>query len=154
MTGTEDRATPTATGIAAGPRIHGVTDAIRVGSLLMAQNAPLPPAVLLRAEPYSSGWSAVTDERSAFAKEVETAGLTFFFMAGVIKATIFGFDRPKNLRRAVSRLIANVEAQDCNGMEITRITDNSFLKVPYVTVYAHSRHLQKGLFFSGRGNAN
>jgi hypothetical protein len=146
----EGGATVTAPDIAARPRIHSVTDAIRVGSLLMAQDAPLPAAVLLRADPSSSGWSAVTDERSAFAKEVEKAGLTLFFMAGEIKATVFGFDRPKTLRRALSRLIANVQSQGCNGIEITRITEHSFLKLPYVTVYAHSRHLQKGLLFSGR----
>jgi hypothetical protein len=144
----------TAPGVAARPRLHSVTDAIRAGSLLMAENAPLPAAVLLRADSYSHGWSAVTDQRAAFEKEVEKAGLTFFFMAGEIKATVFGFDRPKSLRRALSRLILYVQSQDCNGIEITRITDHSFLKVPYVTVYAHSRHLQKGLLFTGRRNAN
>jgi hypothetical protein len=150
----EGGATLTAPGIAARPRLHSVADAIRPGSLLMAENAPLPAAVLLRADPYSSGWSVVTDGRAAFEKEVEKAGLTFFFMAGEIKATVFGFDRPKSLRRALSSLISNVRSQDCNAIEITRITDNSFLKVPYVTVYAHPRHLQKGLLFSGRHNAN
>jgi len=137
-------------GAAATPRIHGVADAVKAGTILMAAGAPLPAAVLLRADPHSSGWSAVTDERSAFAKEVEKAGLTLFYMAGEIKATVFGFDRPKSLRRALSRLIANVKSQDCNGIEITGITRKSFLKLPYVTVYAHPRHLQRGLVFSGR----
>lgn len=136
-------------GVAARPRIHSVTDAIKAGSILMAEGAPLPTSILLRADPHSNGWSAVTDERSAFEKEVEKAGLTFFYMAGEIKATVFGFDRPKSLRRALSRLIANVKSQDCNGIEITRITNKSFLGVPYVSVYAHPRHLQKGLVFSG-----
>jgi hypothetical protein len=136
--------------IAARSRIHSVTDTIRAGSILFAEGAPLPAAIVLQADPSSSGWSAVTDERSAFVKEVEKAGLTFFFMAGEIKATVFGFDGPKSLRRALSRLIANVKLQDCNGIEITRITNKSFLKLPYLTVYAHPRHLQKGLIFSGR----
>jgi len=138
-----------APGAAARPRIHSVTDAIKAGSILMTESAPLPHAVLVRAEPYSTGWRAITDEPSAFAKEVEQAGLTLFFMAGEIKATVFGFDRTKSLRRALARLIANVKSQNCNSIEITRITSKSFLKLPYVSVYAHARHLQKGLLFSG-----
>ena len=137
-------------GVAARPRIHGVTDAIKAGSILMAESAPLPPAVLLRAEPCSSGWAAVTDERAAFTKEVEKAGLTFFFMAGEIKATVFGWNRSQNLRRALVRLIADVKSHGYNGVEIIRIANKSFLKLPYVSVYAHARHLQKGVVFSGR----
>ena len=145
----EGGATLAAPGVAARPKIHSVTGAIKAGTILIAESAPLPPAVQRRTEPCSTGWRAVTDERSAFAKEVEKAGLTFFFMAGEIKATVFGFDRPKCLRRALARLIANVKSQNCNSIEITRITSNSFLRLPYVSVYAHPRHLQKGLVFSG-----
>jgi hypothetical protein len=69
-------------------------------------------------------------------------------MAAEIKATVFGFDKRKALRAALKRLIAKVKSQDCNGIEITRVTGKSFLKVPYVSVSAHPRHLQKGLVFS------
>ena len=71
-------------------------------------------------------------------------------MAGEIKATVFGFDRQKTLRAALKRLIANVKSQHCNSIEITRVTGKSFLKVPYVSVSAHPRHLQKGVLFRQR----
>ena len=87
------------------------------------------------------------DSRSAFEKEVREAGWTFFFMAGEIKATVFGFDRQKTLRAALKRLIKNVKSQNCNSIEITQVTGKSFLKLPYVRVSAHPRHLQKGLIF-------
>jgi hypothetical protein len=70
-----------------------------------------------------------------------------FFMAGEIKTTVFGFDREKSLGTALSRLIGNAKDQECNSIEITRVAGNSFLKVPYVTVSAHPRHLQKGQTF-------
>ena len=72
-------------------------------------------------------------------------------MAGEIKATVFGFDKPKALGAAVKRLITDVKSQHCNSIEIARVTDRSFLGVPYVTVFAHPRHLQKGVLF--RANA-
>ena len=75
--------------------------------------------------------------------------MTFFFMAGEIKARAYGFDREKSVRGAVSRLIAKVKTQNCNCIEITRITHNRFLSIPCVSVYAHARHVQKGFAFSG-----
>jgi len=93
------------------------------------------------------GWAAVQSARQAFEKEVREAGWTFFFMAGEIQATVFGFDRQKTLRTALKRLIANVKSQNCNSIEITQVTGKSFLKLPYVSVSAHPRHLQKGLVF-------
>ena len=130
--------------------IHCVTDAIREGSILIADGVGLPDSMLLRLEPYSGGWSAVTDDRKAFEKEVESAGWTFFYMAGEIKVTVFDFHRPKALRAAWIRLVANIRSQGCNCIQITRIAGKSFMKVPYVSIYAHPRHLQQGRVFKGQ----
>jgi hypothetical protein len=150
----ERGATQTTSGVAARSRIHSVTDAIRAGSILIEEGTPLPSSILLRLEPYSIGWSAVRDERTVFEKEVEKAGWTFFFMAGEIKTTVFGFDKQKALRAALKRLITEVKSQHCNTIEITRVTGKSFLRVPYVSVSAHPRHLQTGSVFSGNRNSN
>jgi hypothetical protein len=66
-----------------------------------------------------------------------------------MKTTVFGFDREKALRTALGRLIENLKPVKCNSLEITHVADKSFLKMPYVTVSAHPRHLQKGATFSG-----
>ena len=124
-----------------------MTDAIAAGTILMQEGTHLPNSQPLQRESDSSGWAAVENSRSAFEKEVREAGWTFFFMAGEIKATVFGFDRQKTLRAALKRLITNVKAQNCNSIEITQVTGKSFLKLPYVSVSAHPRHLQKGLVF-------
>ena len=110
-------------------------------------------ALRLPAEPDSNGWATVNGTRSAFEKTIHEEGWTLFFMAGEIKTTVFGFDRQHALRAALKRLVAVVKSQHCNGIEITRVTDKSFLKVPYVSVSAHARHLQKGQLFSGSNPA-
>jgi hypothetical protein len=68
-------------------------------------------------------------------------------MAGVIKKHAFGFDGEKQVRRAVLRLTKEAASQDCNCVEILRLTAKSFLGVPYVTVVAHVRHIQRGTQF-------
>ncbi|MGA3074948.1 MAG: hypothetical protein ABSG56_14760 [Bryobacteraceae bacterium] len=125
-----------------------MTEAIAAGSILI-EGAHLPNSLLLPGEPGSNGWTALNGARSTFEKDIRAAGWTFFFMAGEIQATVFGFDNQKTLCTALQRLIAKVKSRDCNSIEITRVTGKSFLKVPYVTVSAHPRHLQKGLVFAG-----
>ena len=127
-----------------------MTDTVAAGNTFIEESAHLPDSRLLPRESHSSGWAADQNARSTFEKEVPAAGWTFFFMAGEIKATVFGFDKQKTRRAALRRLIGNVKSQNCNSIEITRVTDSSFLKVPYVSVSAHPRHLQQGLVFSGR----
>jgi len=147
----EGGAAVTSPGEAARTSIHRVADAIKPGTILIKGGIPLPSSMLLRMEPYSGEWLTVTDERTAFEKEVEKAGWTFFFMAGEIKVTVFDFDRQKAERAAWKRLIANVRSQGCNCIQITRIIGKSFLGVPYLSICGHPRHLQKGLVFSKQG---
>jgi hypothetical protein len=127
-----------------------MTGAIAAGSIWIEAGTHLPSSLLLQSEPDSNGWAALNGGRSAFEKEIQDAGWTFFFMAGEIRSTVFGFDKQKTLRTALERLIANVKSHNCNSIEITRVTGKSFLKVPYVSVSAHPRHLQKGVVFSGQ----
>ncbi len=126
-----------------------MTDVITAGSILVQEGTHLPKPLLLQGESYSSGWAAVKDTRSVFEKEIRDAGWTFFFMAGEIKTTVFAFDKRKALRAALRRLIADAKSQHCNSIEITRVMGKSFLGVPYLSVSAHARHLQKGMLFAG-----
>jgi hypothetical protein len=129
-----------------------MTDPITVGSILVEQGAYLPNSLLhLHRKSSSTGWPAVQGTRAAFEQAIQDAGWTLFFMAGEIKITAFGFDREKSLRAALTRLITNVKSQHCNAIEITGIVHKSFLRVPYVSVSAHARHLQQGTRFSGNG---
>jgi hypothetical protein len=124
-------------------------DLITAGDLLVQEGTSWPRSLALQAEADSNGWAAVKDNRSTFEKAVQEAGWTFFFMAGEIKATVFGFDRQKALCTALKHLITDVKSQHCNSIEITRVVGKSCLGLPYVSVFAHARHLQRGAVFSG-----
>jgi hypothetical protein len=126
-----------------------MTDTITAGSILVEEGSRLPKSLRDQSASDSSGWTAVKGAQSVFEKAIQEAGWTSFFMAGEIKATVFGFDRQKALHAALKRLIVEVKSQRCNSIEITRIIDKSFCKVPYVSVSAHVRHLQQGTCFSG-----
>jgi hypothetical protein len=98
-----------------------MTDTIRARSILVEGGTHLPKSLLLQSESDSNGWAALKDARSTFEKTIQEAGWTFFFMAGEIKTTVFGFDKQKALRTALKRLIADVKLQHCNSIEITQV---------------------------------
>jgi hypothetical protein len=122
------------------------------GSILAAKSAPLPERWRLESDATATGWAPLSNHLDGhqLEKELATEGWTFFYMAGRIKATAFGFDREKMVHTALKRLIASVRLQKCNCLEIDEVAPHSFLGMPYVSVAAHSRHIQKGLVFSGQ----
>lgn len=90
-----------------------MTDTITAESILVAGGTYLPQSLLLQSESDSNGWAAVKDVRATFETTVQEAGWTFFFMAGEIKTTVFGFDKQKALRVALKRLIASLCPLTC-----------------------------------------
>jgi hypothetical protein len=125
-----------------------MTNSITAGSILVEENVRLPNNLLLQSASDANGWAPIKGTRSTFEKAVQEAGWTFFFMAGEIQATALGSEQPKAIGAAMKRLIADVRAQHCNCIEISQVTQKSFLGVPYLRVTAHARHLQKGMLFS------
>ena len=127
-----------------------MTDAIKTGTILIEKGALMPESLVLEGKPYSSGWRSVSNlDLDGLDIAINKAGWTFFFMAGEIKITAFGLDKEKAVRRAVKRVITNVESHKCNCVEITDVSAKSFLGMPYVNVSAHSRHIQESsAFFS------
>ena len=81
-----------------------MTDTITAGSILVEEGTHLPKSLLLRSESSSNGWAAVKDVRATFEKAIQQAGWTFFFMAGEIKTTVFGFELAGFRKRLRSRV--------------------------------------------------
>ena len=126
-----------------------MTDTIKTGTILVERNASMPKSLLLEGQSYSGGWRSVSNlDLNGLDAAIHKAGWTFFFMAGEIKITAFGFDKERAVRRAVKRVITNVEAHKCNCVEITDVSAKSFLGMPYVNVSAHSRHIQESSAFA------
>src|SRR5258707_10170799 len=109
-------------------------DVIKSGTLLIENGTLLPRSLVLASEPYSSGWTTVANLRSDFERDIKQAGWTFFFLAGEIHATVFGFNPETAVHTAVQRLIGNAKSQNCNCLEIGQVTMKSFLGLPFVSV--------------------
>ena len=122
---------------------------IKTGTLLVEKGTPVPQFFSIGTESYPNAWRQVTTNRnfSELEKELSIAGWTFFYLAGEIRTIGIGFDKQKGIDAALRRLMANVTLQKCNCLEIDNVWTRSFFGVPYVTVSAHSRRLQKGSDF-------
>ncbi|MGA8554686.1 MAG: hypothetical protein WB630_09725, partial [Candidatus Acidiferrales bacterium] len=67
-------------------------------------------------EPCATGWRLVKDfDANGLGLKIHEAGWTFFRLAGEIKATIFGFEEQRNVRRAVKRILTNLKSEKFNG---------------------------------------
>jgi len=125
-----------------------VSHTIEIGTILIEQGTPMPHSMNVGTESYDLGWSAVTNlTRSELGRQLEGAGWTFFYMAGEVKTTGFGFDEQSRIRRAIAQIIKSVQGQTFNCLEITHITRKSFLGVPRIKVRAHGRHIQVSPLF-------
>lgn len=127
-----------------------MADTITTGSILLAEGAVMPTSLLLESAPYSSGWLFVKSGAAELGRNVSKAGWTLFYMANQIKATVFGFDRARSIRTAVRRLIATTAAERFNCLEITHVVAKRFLGIPYVSVSAHSRQIERSMVLSAR----
>ena len=126
-----------------------MTDAVKTGTILIERGASMPESLRLEGNSFSSSWTSVSNlDLNELDMAINKAGWTFFFMAGEIKITAFGFDKERAVRRAVNRVITNVESHKCNCVEITEVRAKSFLGMPYVNVTAHSRHIQESPAFT------
>jgi len=123
-----------------------MTDKIKMGAILIEGGALLPDSLRFESEPYSKAWRLVKNlDGYGLDRKIRQAGWTFFYMAQ-IKASAFGFDREKAVRRAVNRVLANLRSEKFNSLEINQVAAKRFLGLPYVTVSAHSRHIQESMF--------
>jgi hypothetical protein len=117
------------------------------GKILVREGTELPGAMRLESEPYAAGWRLVKNlDGDGLGRQIHEAGWTFFCLAGDIKAITFGIDEQQMVCRAVQRILAKVESEKFNSLEITRAANQRFLGVPYASVSARSRHIQKSVF--------
>src|SRR5690349_13210035 len=128
-----------------------MTDRIRAGTMLIEDGTLMPESVVVDMEYHSAGWSSIIRSTSAqLDKQIENAGWTFFYMAGEIHTSGFGFNDQSRTDRAVAQVIAAVKQDNCNCLEITKVKRRSFLGLRYTTLIAHARHIQKSRSFHDR----
>jgi len=121
-------------------------DINRTMTICIKEDTPLPANLPIESEAFLPGWKVIKNlDRSTLARNIEGANWNFFYLAGEIRATVLGRDRPGTLRRAVRRVLAKQEGQKFNSLEITKVVSKRFLGIPFMSVTAHSRHIQQGI---------
>ena len=118
---------------------------VQVGTTFI-QNRPLILRTLgLESEPYEGTWDVLQSLPSGgFDQQIRGDGWNYFFMAAEVRTSVFGRLMAKSIRRALKQIFVKVRNADFNGLEVTEISEKRFLGVPYITVCAHSRHIQQG----------
>jgi len=120
---------------------------VQVGTILMKEWPGRAQLLQFESEPCSGNWSLIKAlDGISLDHKIRAAGWNFFFMAAEVKAMFFGVPGAAKIQNALQRILAKVKPQYFNGLEVTGIVSSHFLGVPYVTVSAHSRHMQQGCY--------
>lgn len=123
---------------------------ITPGRLFIERDAQRPLCFQIQDDAYQTGWQPIKYDLTArdLDTELSTRGWTFFYMANVVRKTALGFDREKGVSAALKRVMASVREEGCNCLQVDKVETHSFFGIPYVSVSAHPRHIQKGMVFS------
>jgi len=117
---------------------------VQAGTMMIQQSASMR-SLEVDSEPYWGNWRSLgVTESLGLDRKVRTAGGSLFFMVSEIRAVVPAWGGQNTLRRGVKRLLAQTRLQHFNCLEVTHILKKHFLGIPYVSIAAHSRHIQEG----------
>jgi hypothetical protein len=121
-------------------------DTIKAGTMLIQEGTLLLTGVPVESDAFLPGWRAVKNlDGHGLGRKIDEADWNFFCLAGEIKATVVGREGVEGLRRAVKQILAKRTGQKFNWLEITKVVSKRFLGIPFISVTAHSRHIQQGM---------
>ena len=113
-------------------------------TILIRENMLLPAGLSVETENFLPGWRAVKNlDGYGLGRKIEEAKWNFFYLAGDLKAVALGRKGPGTLRRAVRRILAKRGEEKFNSLEITKVVSERFLGIPFTSVMAHFRHIQR-----------
>jgi hypothetical protein len=126
---------------------------IQVGTIFI-RNRPLILRTLeLESKPYSGTWDVLHWScSSSLVRRIRDVGWNCFVGAAEVKATVLGNLAAGSVHRALTHIFAKIQNADFNCLEVIKISDHRFFGMPYVTVYAHSRHIQRGFMVESAFN--
>ena len=120
---------------------------MKAGTILIEDSMFFPGSSQFHTEGYCNSWRSVTGlDGDEVDRKIRAAGWSFFFMAGEVNSTVFGRDAEKATRTAIGRVLAKLNPEKFNSLQITQVKSKRFLGLPYVSVSAHWRHIQESMF--------
>ena len=121
-------------------------------TILIREGTPLPANQSIESEAFLPGWRLIKDlDGNGLDCKIREAGWMPFCLAGETRATVFGIDEEKMVHRAIMEILARLEREKFNSLEITRVTSvasKRFLGVHYLTVSAQSRLIHQDVGWS------
>ncbi len=121
-------------------------DTIKTGTILIQEGTLLPTGVPIESDVFIPGWRVVRNlDGYGLGRKIHEANWNFFYLAGEIKTTVVGREGVEALRGAVKQILAKRTGQKFNSLEIMKVVSRRFLGVPYLSVSAHSRHIQQDI---------
>jgi hypothetical protein len=117
---------------------------IQAGTIMVQPSESLR-SLGIEGEPYCESWQSLgVNESSGLDRKIHDSGWKLFFMANELKTSVPAWGGQKTLRRGVKRLLAQTRFEHFNCLELTHILRKRFFGIPYVSIAAHSRHIQQG----------
>jgi hypothetical protein len=125
--------------------VEAMAATVQVGTILIENRPLILRALDLDSESYVGTWGVLRSHtRITLDQKMRSTGWKYFIMTAELKATVFGGRAANTVRRALKQIFTRVREPDFNCLEVTKIVEGRFLGVPYLTVSAHSRHIQQG----------
>lgn len=117
---------------------------IQAGTIMVQELASLQ-SLAIESEPYSEGWQSLgVLQSTGLDRKIRAAGWKLFFIANELRTVVPAWGGGERLRQGVKRLLARTRSEHFNCMELTDILSKRFLGIPYISIAAHSRHIQPG----------
>jgi len=116
---------------------------VKVDTILMKEWPGAPKLPGLKTEPCFGEWSLVKMmDTFAMDRKIHAAE-EFLFHGYGSQDDVSWVPWEEKVQSALKRMLGRGKLQNFNGPKVTDITARRFLDVPYVTVSAHSRHMQQ-----------
>ncbi|MFN0123242.1 MAG: hypothetical protein ACKV2V_22290 [Blastocatellia bacterium] len=133
-----------------------MANTIMAGMILLAAGTVLPPSIQevgqaarpeagqIASAPFMPGWNRVGNfDGAGLDRLIGKAGWNFFYIAEAMEKIAYGADPERATDKALRRIVTSLREKNFNCLEITRVTAGRYAGFPYVSVSAHSRHIQK-----------
>jgi hypothetical protein len=111
----------------------------------MIQSSPLLQWLGMESQLYSGGWSCLGIlDSSGLDRRVRDAGWNLFFLADELRTIVPAWGGQNSVRTGLKRLLARTRLQHFNCMQVSQMMNKRFLGIPYMSIVAHSLHIQQG----------
>lgn len=118
---------------------------IKIGSLIVQNDIPLPKRMVLQSTAYCKGWRQIMGaSASTLDGALRASGWNRFHVAGTMRTLELGDGGDACLRRGISRLAARAKASNFNCLLVKTIDRKSSFGVPFVSFSANACHIQEG----------